>query len=514
MPDTIPRQGIHLVAIPSPAGAVNAPNFHRRLLPPTLAPPPQSSTLQQRLFPDLDYPFLSPPPNMSFLQRLADGGGPNVSNTIRMVKHPKVGIDRRDSAQSLRTIAVPQTSMQQGQKRSRLPSNDVARKAPHMAGTSSPSENIPFGTPVTARKPAQAHAPRGVVPLPPAAPRRELAPKNGVSESITFLPTSQGRNVMPPRSGRRRPVVMDDDDDKIEVPESQGRKSVPRRAARGRPLSLRGGRGEGEDDDETDLAHDYKEETATKTRKQLLTTRKPSKRGLSQDCDEADCTHDNKGTTASKTRKLFLTRKSSQRGPSQDNTETDHSHDDKEVTWSNIRKLFLRMNHPSKRSPSNNDDETGLSHDDKDVTKPNKGKLFLKLRNPSERGSSHDKRVSSPARPAVPPPSRREREGERPGPRYNYPPTKDIEAMQRVLGPDDWSKYLMLVELKDMGMITEAKYASKSKQIFLVFDDATRRNIDKRMAKFVGGLLKTYLEDDDEKRYWEEARNDRAAGEE
>ena len=475
MSDTIPRQGIYHVAIPSPAGAVSTPNFLQRSLPPTLPPHPYPSILQQAPFPNLDYPFLSPPANMSFLQRLADGKGLNVASTIRMVKHPKMGIDRRDSAQGPRPISVPQTSVQPGQKRSRLPSNDVARKAPHMAGTSSPSQNTTSGIPFTAQKPPQALASRAAGPLPQAASRQELASKDGVPKPVNFLPISRGRNVMPRWSDRHRPVVMDDDDED-EVPGSEGRKSVPRRAARGRPVLLRGGGDEEEDDDETDVSDDDNEVTGPKSQKLLFTTRRLPKPNMVQDDDETKAPRDTKKVTASKTPKLFL----------------------------KIRK-------PSKRPLSKDDDERKISHHDKRATRSKTPKLFLKTRKPSKRDSSQDKGDPSPAGSAVPPPARHERE--RPRPHYNYPPTKDIEGMQRLLGPDDWSEYLMLVELKEMGMITEAEYAMKSRRLFSVMDEATRRGIEKRMSKLVGGLLEVYLEDEDEKRYWEEARNARAAGE-
>ncbi|KAH7092527.1 hypothetical protein FB567DRAFT_545674 [Paraphoma chrysanthemicola] len=73
----------------------------------------------------------------------------------------------------------------------------------------------------------------------------------------------------------------------------------------------------------------------------------------------------------------------------------------------------------------------------------------------------------------------------RPRPQYDYPVPEELEGVHRALGEDNWNDYLILQEAKWIGDITEQQYVARTGAIFAVFDQTTRRNMEKRMANQV-----------------------------
>ncbi|KAH8723796.1 hypothetical protein GQ44DRAFT_709615, partial [Phaeosphaeriaceae sp. PMI808] len=66
-----------------------------------------------------------------------------------------------------------------------------------------------------------------------------------------------------------------------------------------------------------------------------------------------------------------------------------------------------------------------------------------------------------------------------PRPRHEYPVPAEMESLYKALGENNWNEYLTLMEKKWLGEITENEVMVKSKSIFSVFDECTRRRVEK-----------------------------------
>jgi hypothetical protein len=82
-----------------------------------------------------------------------------------------------------------------------------------------------------------------------------------------------------------------------------------------------------------------------------------------------------------------------------------------------------------------------------------------------------------------------------PRPRYDYPVPKGLMDVCKALGKDSWNHYVMLVEKKVMGRLTEETFAREKKHLFMMShkDKANQRRLDKQMSDFVTPLLKNHL---------------------
>ncbi|KAH4035481.1 hypothetical protein HBH64_096780 [Parastagonospora nodorum] len=70
-------------------------------------------------------------------------------------------------------------------------------------------------------------------------------------------------------------------------------------------------------------------------------------------------------------------------------------------------------------------------------------------------------------------------------PRYDYLVPDELRGVQRALGDDNWTDYLILMEKRLMGEVTEVDFVVQSKAIFMVFDVKTRTRLEKQIANTV-----------------------------
>ena len=70
----------------------------------------------------------------------------------------------------------------------------------------------------------------------------------------------------------------------------------------------------------------------------------------------------------------------------------------------------------------------------------------------------------------------------RPRPQYDYPVPEEMEGIYHALGEDNWNEYLVLIEKERMGVIMEEQVAMESKHLFSVFDESTRRRMERQMT--------------------------------
>jgi hypothetical protein len=71
---------------------------------------------------------------------------------------------------------------------------------------------------------------------------------------------------------------------------------------------------------------------------------------------------------------------------------------------------------------------------------------------------------------------------QQPRTRYKYTVPTELESIQRALGEDSWTYYLILVEQKVLGEITEDGFFTQSKKLFDVFDDRLRNKIEREVT--------------------------------
>jgi len=69
--------------------------------------------------------------------------------------------------------------------------------------------------------------------------------------------------------------------------------------------------------------------------------------------------------------------------------------------------------------------------------------------------------------------------------RYDYLVPDELRGVHRALGDDNWTDYMMLMEKKLMGEVTEVDFIVQSKAIFMVFDMKTRTRLEKQIANTV-----------------------------
>jgi hypothetical protein len=69
--------------------------------------------------------------------------------------------------------------------------------------------------------------------------------------------------------------------------------------------------------------------------------------------------------------------------------------------------------------------------------------------------------------------------------RYDYVVPDELRGVHRALGDDNWTDYMMLMEKKLMGEVTEVDFIVQSKAIFMVFDMKTRTRLEKQIANTV-----------------------------
>ncbi|KAF2822436.1 hypothetical protein CC86DRAFT_385398 [Ophiobolus disseminans] len=83
----------------------------------------------------------------------------------------------------------------------------------------------------------------------------------------------------------------------------------------------------------------------------------------------------------------------------------------------------------------------------------------------------------------------------RPHPEHDYPIPEGMESVHRALGEDNWNEYLALVERRWLDTITEEQLVTATRYIFSVFDEPTRRRIQKRVVDMVVlPVLRGYVE--------------------
>jgi hypothetical protein len=70
-------------------------------------------------------------------------------------------------------------------------------------------------------------------------------------------------------------------------------------------------------------------------------------------------------------------------------------------------------------------------------------------------------------------------------PRYDYSVPDELRGVYRALGDDNWMDYMILMEKRLMGEVTEVDFVVQSKAIFMVFDVKTRTRLEKRIANTV-----------------------------
>lgn len=80
-----------------------------------------------------------------------------------------------------------------------------------------------------------------------------------------------------------------------------------------------------------------------------------------------------------------------------------------------------------------------------------------------------------------------------PRPRFVYYIPDDLKGVCQALGKDTWNEYLSLVERKEMGKLTETAFARKTNPLFMTFDTATRRRIDKKIMELVAPVVEDHL---------------------
>jgi hypothetical protein len=73
-------------------------------------------------------------------------------------------------------------------------------------------------------------------------------------------------------------------------------------------------------------------------------------------------------------------------------------------------------------------------------------------------------------------------ERQQPRTRYKYAVPTELESIQRALGEDSWTYYLILVEKKVLGEITEDRFFTQSRELFDVFDDHLRNKIEREVT--------------------------------
>jgi hypothetical protein len=78
--------------------------------------------------------------------------------------------------------------------------------------------------------------------------------------------------------------------------------------------------------------------------------------------------------------------------------------------------------------------------------------------------------------------NRRGMDRQQPRTRYKYTVPTELESIQRALGEDSWTYYLVLVEQKVLGEITEDWLFTQSKKLFEVFDDRVRNKIEREVT--------------------------------
>lgn len=109
-------------------------------------------------------------------------------------------------------------------------------------------------------------------------------------------------------------------------------------------------------------------------------------------------------------------------------------------------------------------------------------------------GSGKDVELSSSSSKSLAVPwAQRHQGGETPRHAYTIP--NDLEGVERALGKDNWNEYMVSMEKMCLGEITREEHARQSNRIFTVFDDITKRRMEKKvMEKIVkpvlGGLMR------------------------
>jgi hypothetical protein len=85
---------------------------------------------------------------------------------------------------------------------------------------------------------------------------------------------------------------------------------------------------------------------------------------------------------------------------------------------------------------------------------------------------------------------------QRPHPRYEYLVPSKLEGIKQALGEEDWIEYLIGTEKKLLGEITEDEFDARSKHLFLVFDEQTRRRIEKLVGGMIAPVIKQHAEEE------------------
>jgi hypothetical protein len=71
---------------------------------------------------------------------------------------------------------------------------------------------------------------------------------------------------------------------------------------------------------------------------------------------------------------------------------------------------------------------------------------------------------------------------QRPRTQYEYVVPDKLEGIQRALGDDNWTGYVVLVEQKVLEEITQEQFLAQSNEIFQAFDDRTRAKIERQVT--------------------------------
>ncbi|UPX12022.1 uncharacterized protein EKO05_0002599 [Ascochyta rabiei] len=84
----------------------------------------------------------------------------------------------------------------------------------------------------------------------------------------------------------------------------------------------------------------------------------------------------------------------------------------------------------------------------------------------------------------------------RPQPRYDYEIPPELEGVQRALGPDDWTEYIMLSEKYVMGEVTEKELIAGSQRLFCAVNAKLHGRVqnmvvDLMIVPVVGNLAKS-----------------------